>query len=185
MAKLISKTYGDALFEVALKNHAVDRLDQEAKVVARVFRENPDFIRLLKHPDIGRDEKQQILQQTFAGRISDELYGFLRVLVDKNRQGNVLEILDYFAAKVREYRRIGVVYITSALPLDAGQKRKIEKKVLATSGYSSLEPHYSVDRELIGGVVIRIGDRVVDGSVRSKLDRLTRELRGIQLSNTK
>ena len=62
------------------------------------------------------------------------------------------------------------------------EKEKIEKKVLATSGYAALEPHYEVDESLIGGLIIRIEDRVVDSSVRGKLERLTRELRDIQLS---
>ena len=114
----------------------------------------------------------------FASRVSGEMYGFLRVLVEKDRQGHILEILQYFTDRVKEYRRIGVVYITSALPLEVDQKKKIEKKVLETSGFAALEPHYSVDKALIGGIVIRIGDRVVDGSVRNKLDNLTRELRG-------
>lgn len=177
MAKLISKTYGDALFDVAVESKAVDSLDREAAAVAEIFRKNPEFMKLLNHPNVSKEEKLAVVKQVFEKRVSGEMYGFLSVLVDKDRQGYVQEILTYFAARVKEYRRVGVVYITSALPLEASQKKKIEKKVLETSGFASLEPHYSVDKELIGGLVIRIGDRVVDSSIRSKLARLTRELR--------
>lgn len=182
MAKLISKTYGDALFDVAVEKDAVDSLSREAEAVVGIVNQNPEFMKLLRHPNITREEKLQVIEQVFAARFSGEMYGFLCVLVDKDRQGHIPEILDYFADRVKEYRRIGVVHITSALPLQADQKKKIEKKVLETSGYASLEPHYSVDKELIGGLVIRIGDRVVDSSVKSKLDRLTRELRAVQLT---
>lgn len=182
MAKLISKTYGDALFDVAVEKHAVDSLDREASAVTEIVIKNPEFLKLLKHPNIGKEEKLNVVEKVFSSRVSAEMYGFICVLVDKDRQGHLLEILDYFTARVKEYRRIGVVYVTSALPLEAGQKRKIEKKVLETSGYAALETHYAVDKELIGGVVIRIGDRVVDGSIRNKLDRLTRELREVQLT---
>lgn len=177
MAKLISKTYGDALFDVAVEKRAVDSLSREAAAVAEIIDQNPEFLRLLKHPNVTKEEKLQVIKKVFESQLSGEMYGFLCVLVDKDRQGHVLEILDYFADRVKDYRRIGVVYIASALPLEAAQKKKIEKKVLETSGYASLEPHYSVDKDLIGGLVIRIGDRVVDSSIRSKLDRLTRELR--------
>ncbi|MBQ8813917.1 MAG: ATP synthase F1 subunit delta [Lachnospiraceae bacterium] len=179
MAKLITKTYGDALFDVAVENKSVSELDREAAAVIDIIGNNPEFLKLLKHPNVTKEEKVQVIETVFAPRVSGEMYGFLRVLVDKDRQGQVVEILQYFTERVKEYRRIGVVYITSALPLGADQKKKIEKKVLETSGFAALEPHYSVDEKLIGGLVIRIGDRVVDGSVRHKLDQLTRDLRNI------
>jgi len=184
MAKLISKTYGDALFDVAVENKMVDSLVQEAAAVADLVNQYPDFQKLLNHPNVSKEEKLQVVKEVFSARVSGEMYGFLTVLVEKDRQGHVLEILDYFTARVKEYRRIGVVYITSALPLSGSQKEKIEKKVLATSDYIALEPHYTVDESLIGGLIIRIEDCVVDGSVRGKLERLTRELRDIQLTVT-
>jgi len=182
MAKLISKTYGDALFDVAVENNAVDVLMREAADVTDIVKLHPDFLKLLNHPNVSKEEKLHVVKEVFSTRVSGEMYGFLSVLVEKDRQGHVLEILEYFTARVKEYRRVGVVYITSALPLNGSQKEKIEKKVLATSGYAALEPHYEVDESLIGGLIIRIEDRVVDSSVRGKLERLTRELRDIQLS---
>jgi F-type H+-transporting ATPase subunit delta len=184
MAKLISKTYGDALFDVAVEKNMVDVLNEEAKEVSRVFQENPEFLKLLNHPNISKEEKQEIVRTVFSDRVSGEMYGFLCVLVEKDRQGQIEEILSYVVNRVKEYHRIGVVYITSAIPLEESQKKKIEKKVLETSGYAALEPHYETDKRLIGGLIIRIGDRVVDSSVRSKLDRLSRELRNIQLAQT-
>ena len=177
MAKLITKTYGDALFDVAVEKRAVDSLDREAKAMIDIIGKQPDFLKLLKHPNLTKEEKLRVIETVFADRVSGEMFGFLHVLVDKDRQGNITEILGYFIDRVKEYRRIGVVYIISALPLGEEQKKRIEKKVLETSGFASLEPHYSVDENLIGGLVIRIGDRVVDGSVRHKLDQLTRQLR--------
>lgn len=182
MAKLITKTYGDALFEVAVEDKAVDSLMEEAAAVTELMDQHPEFAKLLNHPNVSKEEKLQVVKEVFSSRVSGEMYGFLSVLVEKDRQGHVQEILQYFTARVKEYRRIGVVYITSALPLSGSQKEKIEKKVLATSGYAALEPHYEVDESLIGGLIIRIEDRVVDSSVRGKLERLTRELRDIQLT---
>ncbi|MBR3736211.1 MAG: ATP synthase F1 subunit delta, partial [Lachnospiraceae bacterium] len=75
-----------------------------------------------------------------------------------------------------EHKRIGVGYVRSAMELDAEEKKEIEAKLLATTSYKTMEMHYAVDPALIGGLVIRIGDHVVDSSIRTKLDGLKREL---------
>ena len=82
---------------------------------------------------------------------------------------------------MKEYKNIGTAYVTSAVALTDEQKAAVEKRLLETTKYVQFEMHYSVDAELIGGMVIRIGDRVVDSSIKSKLYSLTRELSKIQL----
>jgi F-type H+-transporting ATPase subunit delta len=90
-------------------------------------------------------------------------------------------VFAYFIDTVKEYRNIGTAYVTSAVELSAAQKKAVEKKLLATTKYVQFEMHYEVDAGLIGGMVIRIGDRVVDSSIKTKLYDLTRELSQIQL----
>lgn len=90
-------------------------------------------------------------------------------------------IFAYFIETVKEYRHIGTAYVTSALELSDAQKAAVEKKLLETTDYVKFEMHYKTDAALIGGMIIRIGDRVADSSVRTKLDRLSRELSKIQL----
>ncbi len=72
-------------------------------------------------------------------------------------------------------------YVTSAVELTEGQREKIEKRLLETTDFAKMEMHFSVDTGLIGGLVIRIGDRVVDSSIRSRLDGLQRQLMKVQL----
>ncbi|MDE6912213.1 MAG: ATP synthase F1 subunit delta, partial [Lachnospiraceae bacterium] len=88
----------------------------------------------------------------------------------------------YFLSLVKEYKKIGVVFVASAIELDETQRVKVEQKLLDTTNYASLEMHYKVDASLIGGMVIRIGDRVVDSSIRTKLSRMEKQLQEIQLS---
>ena len=90
-------------------------------------------------------------------------------------------VFNYFIDEVKEYKNIGTAYVTSAMELSDAQKAAVEKRLLETTKYVKFEMHYDVDAELIGGMVIRIGDRVVDSSVRTKLYDLTRELSKIQL----
>ena len=110
-----------------------------------------------------------------------ELVGFFRLIITKDRYGEIDSILNYFLDEVKKLQGIGVVYVTTAESLDPLQKQKVEKRILQTTGYKRLEMHYKTDKELIGGMVIRIGDRVVDSSVKTKLNELTKQLLKVQL----
>lgn len=182
MAKLVAGTYGEALFELALENNTIDTMLEEIKSVKKVFSENDELIKLLNHPKIDKDEKISVLEKIFENQVSREVTGFLVIITEKGRQDQIGEILDYFINRVREYKNIGVAEVTSALPLSEDQKKKMEQKLLATTKYVEMQMHYQVDSSLIGGVVIRIGDRVVDGSIKSKLAEMTKSLQKIQLS---
>lgn len=83
MAKLVSKTYGDALFALAVEEHMVDPLYEEAQAVAQILRENTELTRLMNHPKIEKEEKVRLIEDIFKGRIGDELVGLLRMLVQK------------------------------------------------------------------------------------------------------
>lgn len=182
MAKLISKTYGDALFEIAMEKQAIDSLLEEAEAVLDAFTQNPKLSELMTHPKILKEEKLQIVEEIFKGRASDEMTGFLVIIVKKDRFGEIQNILEYFISKVKEYKNIGVAHVTTPMELNAAQKEAVKAKLLETTSYKEMEVHYAVDEALIGGMVVRIKDRVVDSSVATKLEELKRQLLKIQLA---
>ncbi|MEE1315374.1 MAG: ATP synthase F1 subunit delta [Faecalimonas sp.] len=177
MAKLVSKTYGDAFFAAVSESGRLDDAFEAAKLVVAVLQEHKDFCKLLAHPQMRGEEKQKMLADTFGERIPDELLRLLVLLVEKGHTDQMIPVCEYFIALVKEAKGIGEVYVSSALELNELQKAKIEQRLLETTGYKSLEMQYAVEAELLGGVVIRIGDRVVDSSVRTKLQNLSRDLR--------
>jgi len=176
MAKLVSTTYGEALFELALENGTVDELFEEVRGLQKVLADNEEFGRLMAHPKISKEEKASVMESVFHGRISEELLGFLLILLEKDRYTEADAIFDYFSSEVKRYKNIGVVEVTSAFPVTEEQKKQIEEKLLSVTDYASLETEYLTDPSLIGGIVIRIGDRVVDGSIRNKLAGMTKYL---------
>ncbi len=182
MAKLIKKIYSEALFSVATEKGMVDTLKEEADEIRQVLADNKEFELFLNHPNVIKEEKIRVIKNVFKDRVSEEMLGFLVTVIEKGRQKDINDIFKCFDDMVMEYKHIGKCTVKSALPLSDEQKRKIENKLLETTHYSSFEIEYQVDRNLIGGVVIRIGDCVVDGSVKSKLDRLTRELIKVKLA---
>lgn len=176
MAKLISKIYGDALFDLCVEEDCLDAAAQEVLAVQEALAGNAEFSRLLDNPDVGKTEKLNLIEKIFKGRVSDYMVGFLRIVVDKQRYRELDHIWDYFIARVKEYRKIGVACVTSPQELSAEWKARIERKLLDTTGYVKMEMDYRVDPALIGGLVIRIGDTVVDSSIQSKLTDIGRRL---------
>ena len=181
MAKLVSKTYGDALFELALEENKIDSLQEEVLVVLEVLAENQDLGKLMNHPKIAKEEKTALVEEIFKGRVSMELSGLMYMLTEKGRFAEIDDVLNYVLDRVKEHKNIGTAYVSTAIELSDVQKAAVEKRLLETTKYVEFEMHYSVDAELIGGMVIRIGDRVVDSSIKTKLYDLTRELSNIQL----
>lgn len=181
MAKLVSKVYGDALFSIAIEENKLEDLWEEVKVIRQAIRENESFLPMLCHPEMSQERRLQILEETFA-EASDDMKGFFSILVRKGRFGEILKILDYFDEQAKEHKNIGVVYVSTPLPLKEEQKNQIESKLLQVTKYESLEMHYKVEQELLGGIVIRIGDRILDNSIRAKMETMTRQLNNVKLS---
>lgn len=181
MAKLISKTYGDALFAVALEENRMDEFFEAAVGLTEILCTNEDFGKLMSHPKIMQEDKVKIIEETFDGRIPKEMLGLMTLMVTKSREEDFLAVFEYFVELVKEEKKIGKADVTTAIPLSDAQKAQVEEKLLATTKYESFEMNYKVDASLIGGIIVRIGDRVIDSSIQTKLNNLSRDLRGIQV----
>lgn len=188
MAKLVSKTYGEALYQAVVEAAPGESgearalaLMEEIRRVQEILEQNLQFDELMKHPGIPKQDKLQVAENVFRGRVSDELAGLFEVVISKERYGDLPAIFEYFIDRVKAQQKIGVAYVTTAVILTAGQREAVEAKLLETSGYRKMEMHFGVDASLIGGMVIRINDRVVDSSIRTKLSGLTKQLLQIQL----
>lgn len=183
MAKLVSKTYGDALFEVAVEEHKEELFYEEVQELNQILKDNQEFTTFMNHPKIPADEKLQVVKNVFQGKISDELLGFLITIVEKKRFKEIKAILQYFIDRIKLQNGIGTVYVTTAIEISDEEKTKIKQRLLQTTTFKQLEMHYQTDAKVIGGIIIQIGDKVVDNSVRTKLEKLERELLAVQLTS--
>lgn len=181
MAKLISKTYGDALFSLSVEENKTDEFIEEITQLLVVLKQEEEFSKLMNHPRVPVDEKIALVKEIFTGRISKELVGFLTLVVTKGRYAEIQNILQYFLDSAKEFKGIGVAYVTTPLELSTQQKDAVEQKLLATTNYRTMEMNYLVDDSLIGGMQIRIKDRVVDSSIRTKIAKMQQNLLQIQL----
>ena len=96
MAKLVSKTYSDALFELALEKDCLESLMEETAAVKDAFTQNGELMTLLAHPKIVKEEKIKVIESVFKGRVSDELTGLLCMLLEKGHAKDIPSVMDYF-----------------------------------------------------------------------------------------
>lgn len=174
MARQVETTYGDALLELALEEGSLNMLYEEAQALVTVLQENEELLRILKHPQIDKDEKRKIVDNIFKGRVSKDMVGLFGIMVEKDHGSKIVDVLHYFIRQVKRVKNIGVASVTSAVALTGAQKASIEKRLLETTDFASMEVTYTVDASIIGGLVIRIDDRVVDSSIKPRLRRCQR-----------
>ena len=170
MAKLVTTTYARALFQLAVEEGKVDELFSQVEALIAILDENPDLARIMRHPGVDKNEKIEVINNIFSGNVSPEVCGLLNQVVVNNRYEEIDGILASFINMVKEYKKIGIAYVQT--PADLSD----------ATGYVKMEMNYSIDKSLIGGMKIRIGDRVVDSSISTKLNELAKDLRRIQLN---
>ena len=181
MAKLVAKVYGDALFAAALEAGRMDEMYEEICELRKILGENEDLQKLLDNPKIIREEKESVIENIFRGRVSDEIVELMKLMIAKGRYSQIESVFDYVIGLVKEEKKIGIAYIATAVELSEAQKEAVMQRLLQTTKYESFEMNYQVDASLIGGMVIRIGDRVVDTSIKTKLYELSKSLKKIQV----
>ena len=181
MAKSAITTYGEALFQIAVDSSSCLPMLEEVTELKKILSDNPELGSVMLNPRFSKEEHSEIISNVFKGRIDDKLFSFLELLVNKGRYNYLEEILDYFVSRVKEHLHIGQASVTSAIEIDEEMKKRIKEKLLSTTDYKEIEIEYITDPSLIGGMVIRIKDRIVDNSVRTKIENISRDLHKIQL----
>lgn len=171
------------MFSLALENDKLDTIWEEVRMIRQILSENPTFVKTICHPEITKQDQIKLLDDAFKGKVSDEVMGFFHVLADKKRLKELDAVLEYFDRSAKEYKKIGVVYVTVPMELTKAQQDKIRERILEVYSYETLEMHVETDASLLGGMVIRIGDEILDNSIRSKMEHMARKINQIKLSS--
>jgi F-type H+-transporting ATPase subunit delta len=170
-AMAVAEVYADAMLELAHEAGVADDLRGELDGLASLYATDPGFRDFLTNPAIDADERKASLERMFRGRTSDLLADSLQVLNGKGRSALLPAVVaQYRKAHDRLGRRV-VVHVTSARPLSDGQRARLAAAVRQRTGF---EPSFEerVAPSLVGGLVVRIGDQKIDGSVATKLAKL-------------
>lgn len=181
MAKLVVKRYATALFDLAVSEGAMAKYEEEVKVIVRALRDEPDFMAVLNDHKVTKENKISLVENVFTDKVSNPIVGLLVLLVNKGRQGHLLEILEAFLERVKAESGITKAVITSAVPLKEAQVTAIREKLEAGTK-SKIEIETIVDTSIIAGLVIRVGDKVVDASIKGEMQTLKKQLSKLRLA---
>lgn len=177
MAELIGKRYATALFQAVQESETTDAATvlQELSGIQQSMMETPSFLQFFNSPVIGDDEKKQFITEAFKGKISVETLHFLLILVDKGREHYFHDMVSTFYQLTQAlHNQVKAVAVT-AVPMSDDAQKKLAASLSTMSG-KEVTVENQVDESLVGGVVVRMGDRVIDGSVRNRLSLLKEEL---------
>ncbi len=169
----MARSYSDALFTLALEEKKLDLIKEQLCFVDEIIKENHDFLYLMTHPKVHKDEKKQTIQAIFFGQVDRTLLNFLKLLVDKGRFYDLHEIAKQFMNQYRMINDIVVAEVRSAQPLSDEEASRIHD-MLEKKLRQQVEMHVSVDRELLAGIRIKVNDLVLDYTASSKMEHLKR-----------
>lgn len=177
-ARVASK-YAEALIEIVIDTpDTANAIANDLKLITQVVDSTPDFTIILNHPSVSSEEKKRLLTALFSGNVQELTIRLLDLLADKRR----LELLPYieqeYRALLRQRKGIVTASVTSAerLPDEAVERIKSRLEKLLSK---ELDLELKIDGSLIGGMVLKVGDRILDGSLKGKIQALERSLRSL------
>lgn len=183
MAREVESVYGEALFEAARDKGRLQEIYEEAGAVIIGLDENPELISILENPSIDSDKKEALLKGIFDGRVDELIGNTLMMAVEKGHSRSLTKILKVFIKNARTELGIGEASVKTAFELSDKQKAEVEAKIKDTAKFKEVIIDYKVDKSLIGGMIIKIGDRVVDSSISNQLESLRKSLMKGQQAN--
>jgi F-type H+-transporting ATPase subunit delta len=171
----VARRYAAALLDVSRKQNTLDAAQTEIKQVAAKVAETGALRALLAQPLVTQERKKQVIQNEFGAIVAPQTLAFLNLLVDKRRITLLPEVAAEFERMVRDVKNIAFATATTAVPLSSEQLAALERSLEARTG-KDIELKADVDPSLMGGVLVRIGDTVLDGTVKGNLERLREQL---------
>ncbi|OEH85535.1 ATP synthase F1 subunit delta [Desulfuribacillus stibiiarsenatis] len=180
METTVASRYAEALFEIAKEKNTLDSLETELVLINQVLRDNDELLQLLNHPHIETDVKKNLLTGGLKGHISEITENFLNLLIDKNRQDVFTHIVSSFTLLANDARGIADAVITTAIALTDDQLSQIRTTFRTLIG-KELRFTSEIDASIIGGFIVRIGDRVYDSSVKTQLQRFEKSIHESQV----
>ena len=172
---VVAERYALALYQLGKEQNLSGQIDEELRMIKKVLTQNPAFVSLLKSPKLSVEAKRKLIADSFS-KASDPVVNTLMLLTDRHREDVIVEVADSYNNLLNEERGIAEATVYSVRPLTADESKAISVVFAPKVGKQTLNIENIVDPDLLGGVKVRIGNRIFDGSLRGKLDRLGRKL---------
>lgn len=175
----VAKRYARALFDVARDQQKIDAVEKDLRLIVETEAASSDLRTLLEHPGIAPEVKKNVLAALFEGKVTDAVYNVLRLLVDRKREDILPHLLNDYVKIADEARGQATAVVSTPFPLTAEESQEIAAQFGKLTG-KTIRVENVIDSSLLGGLQVRIGDKLYDGSLSGKLNRLRKSLIGSQ-----
>lgn len=164
--------YVKSLLDLAVERNVLEDVHNDMVLFAETATKSRPLALLLQNPVIKHDQKLAVLKKAFGGKVHSLTMAFFEIITKKNREPILLAVAREFHNAYNEYKGIGRATVETATPLDDNARKSIEALVKAYSEKKQIELVETIDPELIGGFILKVGDRQVDASIKNKLKAL-------------
>src|SRR5205085_12396275 len=172
MAGRVASRYIKSLLELAVEHKALDAVHKDMQMFSAAIVKSPDLAAMLRSPVIPHEKKRVILEKLLKGKVNELTLSIVDILTRKNREPLLAEIAREFHHAYNVFKGVGRANVTTTITMDPATRKKMEDMAKCLSGMDNVELEERVDKDLIGGFVLNVGDRQVDASVRSRLKAL-------------
>ncbi|MEQ8189438.1 MAG: ATP synthase F1 subunit delta [Candidatus Eremiobacterota bacterium] len=175
--RLIARRYAGAFYSVCLEQNLINQAEQELIYFTDTLNVNEDLKKILVSPRITSVKKKEILYKIFGTAMSEVTFDFISLMVDKKRENLFFCISEIFSLVILENSNIVIAYVTTALPLGIQEQNELQTVLSARTG-KIIKLDINIDPSIIGGLKVRIEDKIYDGSVTGHLKRIEEEMSG-------
>ena len=173
-AKVV-EPYAQALMSVANKQNQTEQFGEQMRSLLNLL-QSSDLTNFLANPFFKLEDKKAVLARVLGEEVNPAIRNFLMLLIDRRRIVLLEGICQQYLSLLRELNQTELAQVTSAVELTEEQQQAVRQKVIAMTNARSVELETKIDRDLIGGVIIKVGSQVVDASIRGQLRRLSLRL---------
>ena len=171
MSLTVARRYARALVAHAEQAKSTNDVDSDVELIQASLEGSAELRRFFSDPMIGDDKKQRVVTSLFEKRVHEATFAFLGMLIEKGREPLLASILDSYNSIRNKQRGIIEAQVRVALPMSSKEENKIQKSLEAMTGLK-VEVKTEIDPSIMGGIIIRVGDTVYDGSVNHQLTTL-------------
>lgn len=164
----IGSVYGEALYELAKEEHLLEAILTELQVLDQSFRAEPDFLKLLCSPNLSKQERCRILDDSFRGKLQPYLLNFLKILTEKGYIKQFANCSEQYTALYNQDHNILSVKAVTAVALSDKQRTALTQKLTEVTG-KTIQLHNQVDPACLGGVRLDYDGRRLDGTISNRL----------------
>lgn len=171
----LASRYAKSLLDLAVEKGQLEKIYADMLYLQQLTKSSRDFLNLLRSPIVSADKKRSVIDAVIGKNVSELTEAFTHLLVSKNRESGLPEIIVAFINQYKEKKGIHTVKLTTAVAVSENVKNQLIEQVKKTSGLQNIELQSIVDPNIIGGFVLQTGDKLIDASIAYDLKQISRQ----------